>query len=85
MIEFVVKDRKLRLYPDGTITIRAMKGGKETIHEVWRPIRFSSNGRGYLKCNIAVDGRYTNLYKTRLIHLANNPDWDIFNSGHIKI
>jgi len=83
MIEFVVKDRKMRLYPDETITVRAVNRGNETVFERWKPIKFSSNGKGYLKCNLAIDGRYTNLYKHRLIYLAHNPDWDIFGGHHI--
>lgn len=87
MIEFVVKDRRMRYYPDDdVITIRSMIKGVETKDEIWRPIRFSSNGsgKGYLKCNIAVECRYTNLYKERLIYLANHPDWKIFGGTMIK-
>jgi len=73
----------MRLYPDETITVRAVKGKNETKHVAWKPIKFSSNGKGYLKCNLAIDGKYTNLYKHRLIHLAHNPDWDIFGGHHI--
>lgn len=85
MIEFVVKDRRMRYYPDDdVITIRSMIKGVETQREIWRPIKFSSNGKGYLKCNLAVEGRYTNLYKERLIYLAHNPDWKIFGGTMIK-
>lgn len=86
MIEFVVKDRRMRYYPDdGVITIRKMIKGVETKHNDWRPIKFSSNGKGYLKCNLAVEGRYTNLYKERLIYLANHPDWNIFGGTMINV
>ena len=79
MIEFVVKDRRMRYYPDDdVITIRTMRLGKESEYGKWRPIKFSSNGKGYMKCNIAVEGKYKNLYKERLIYLAKNPEWNIF-------
>jgi hypothetical protein len=79
MIEFVVKDRRMRYYPDDdVITVRAVKSGKDTKEKIWIPIKFSSNGKGYMKCNLAVEGKYKNLYKKRLIYLAHNPDWNIF-------
>ena len=85
MIEFVVKDRRMRYYPDDdVITIRKMIKGVETKHNDWRPIKFSSNGKGYLKCNLAIECRYTNLYKERLIYLANHQDWKIFGGTMIK-
>jgi len=86
MIEFVVKDRRMRYYPDDdVITIRKMIKGVETKHNDWRPIKFSSNGKGYLKCNLAIECRYTNLYKERLIYLANHPDWNIFGGTMINV
>ncbi len=79
MIEFVVKDRRMRYYPDDdVITMRSINRGKETKHNRWKPIKFSSNGRGYMKCNIAMEGEYKNLYKVRLIYLAYHPEWNIF-------
>jgi hypothetical protein len=79
MIEFVVKDRRMRYYPDDDIiTMRAVKNGKETQHNKWKPIKFSSNGKGYMKCNISMEGKNKNLYKERLIYLAKNPGWNIF-------
>lgn len=87
MIEFVVKDRRMRYYPeDDVIIIRKTIKGVETKHNDWRPIKFSSNGfgKGYMKCNIAVEGKYKNLYKERLIYLAHNPEWNIFGGRMIK-
>jgi hypothetical protein len=79
MIEFVVKDRRMRYYPDDDkITMRSVRSGKDTKEKTWKPIKFSSNGMGYMKCNISVEGKYKNLYKARLIYLAKNPGWNLF-------
>jgi len=81
MIEFVLKNRRLRLYPDGTITIRAIRYGKETKTEIWNEASFCNHSGGYLYCNITVDGIYKKFLKHRLLHLARNPGWDIFDSS----
>ena len=79
MIEFVVKNRRMRYYPDDDVfTVRSINGGKETKDETWKPISFSNNGKGYMKCQLSVGGKYKNLYKERLIYLAKNPEWNIF-------
>ena len=80
MIEFVLKNRRLRLYPDGTITCRAIKFGKEIINDKWYEISFCDHN-GYLKCGIKVDGVSKILLKHRLVKLAYNPSWDIFDSS----
>ena len=81
MIEFVLKDRRLRLYPDGTITCRAVNRGKETKTGTWRMVKFSKKARGYLYCSITIDGFKRKFYQHRLLHLARNPSWDIFDSS----
>ena len=81
MIEFNIKNRRLRLYPDGVITCRAIRNGKETKKEKWNNISFNDNGIGYLTATICVDGAPRNFYKHRLSHLARNPGWDIFDSS----
>ena len=81
MIEFKLKNRRLRLYPDGVITCRAIHRGKETIKETWNNISFNDNGIGYLVVTIYVDGAPRNFYKHRLLHLARNPGWDIFDTS----
>lgn len=80
MIEFNVGDRRLRYYPDGKITCRAIMNGKETINETWYDVSFSDT-RGYLRCSIVVNGVYKMFAKHRLSHLARNPGWDIFDSS----
>jgi len=82
MIEFVLKNRRLRLYPDGTMTRRALNSkGIETKKEIWIEIKFSRHSAGYLKCGLSVEGVERNFYKHRLLHLARNPDWDIFDAS----
>ena len=83
MIEFVIKNRRLRLYPDGDIGVRTIYGKKETKQESWTVISFNDNGYGYLKTQLTVEGKYVNLYRHRLVYLAENPDWDIFKDKMI--
>jgi len=78
MIEFVLKNRRLRLYPDGTITCRAIRSGKETKTEIWNDVSFSDDN-GYLKCYLTVDGIARIFLQHRLLHLARNPAWNIFD------
>lgn len=80
MIEFVLKDRRLRLYPDGTVACRAIRCGKETKNDIWTKIKFTNN-RGYLRCIIRLDGVPVSFYQHRLLHLARNPDWNIFDNS----
>ena len=81
MIEFMLKNRRLRLYPDGTITCRAIIRGKETKNGAWHEIKFCEMNTGYLCCNLSVDGVQKLLLQHRLLHLARNPGWDIFDTS----
>jgi len=78
MIEFVLKNRKLRLHPDGVMYCRDHWGGKETKNEKWNEIKFSKT-KGYDRCKITVDGIERNFYKHRLVKLAHDPTFDIFD------
>jgi len=78
MTEFVLGNRRLRLYPDGKITIRAIRNGEETKKDTWNDASFYAT-KGYLYCSITVDGIDKKFSKHRLSHLARNPDWDIFD------
>ena len=78
MIEFVIKNRRLRLI-DGVIYCRAHCRGKETKNETWRKIKFSKNTNGYLDCQITVDGIPKHFRKHRLVKLAHDPTFDIFD------
>ena len=77
-MEFVIKNRRLKLFPDGVIKSRAVVAGKETKKEIWREIKFSESN-GYLICGMIVDGSLKFFRKHRMLHLARNPGWDIFD------
>jgi hypothetical protein len=81
MIEFKLKNRRLRLHPDGVIYCREHWGGHETKKEKWREIKFSKTFKGYDQCKITVDGIERRFYKHRLVKLAHDPTFDIFDSS----
>jgi len=78
MIEFVLKNRLLRLHPDGVMYCRAHCRGKETKNEIWNEVTFRKN-KGYDRCQITVDGKQRHFFKHRLVKLAHNPTFDIFD------
>ena len=82
MIEFMLKNRRLRLYPDGVFRCRSIINGVETKTETWRIIKFSERIDGYLECGITIDGKSRLFLQHRLITLAHNPSWDIFDYSH---
>jgi len=84
MIEFVLKNRKLRLHPDGIMYARAHRNGVETKKIIWREIKFSSQN-GYISCSMVVDGERIKLYKHRLVYHAHNQDWDIFDGSMLNM
>ena len=80
MIEFVLKNRLLRLHPDGVIYTRSHYRGEETKSEKWTEVKFCKNA-GYDRCTITVDGIERAFYKHRLVKLAHDPTFDIFDSS----
>ena len=78
MIEFVLKNRRLRLHPDGVMYCRAHRNGQETKSEKWYEVTFHKD-QGYDRCNISVEGKGRNFKKHRLVKLAHDPTWDIFD------
>jgi len=81
MIEFILKNRRLRLHPDGVMYCRAHCRGKETKTEKWCEIKFSKTLKGYLDCQITVDGIPRHFSKHRLVKLAHDPTFDIFDGS----
>ena len=79
MIEFVLKNRRLRLHPDGVMYCRSHRDGHETKKEIWREIKFSKNSAGYDMCSITIDGIIRGFLKHRLVKLAHDPTFDIFD------
>ena len=87
MIEFVLKNRKLRLHPDGIMYIRDHKNGVETnTGRIWKEVSFHKTKNGYMSCCITLDGRSIKLLQHRLVYYAHNQDWDIWDiSKHNQI
>jgi len=82
MIEFELKNRRLRLHPDGVIYSRAFSHlGVETKNEKWNKIKFCKTNGGYDQCQISVDGIKRGFYKHRLVKLAHDPTFDIFDAS----
>ena len=79
MIEFVLKNRRLRLHPDGVMYRREHMNGQETKKEKWREIKFTKTPTGYLDFQITVDGIPRHFRKHRLVKLAHDPTFDIFD------
>jgi len=80
MIEFVLKNRKLRLHPDGVIYSRAHRNGVETKSEKWTEIKFN-DCKGYKRCCITLDGIETKLYQHRIVWYAHNQSWNIWDTS----
>ena len=82
MIEFVLKNRKLRLHPDGIMYARALnKFGEETKSgRIWKEVMFHKND-GYCQCTLAIDGVNTKFSQHRLVYYAHNQDWDIWDTS----
>jgi hypothetical protein len=80
MIEFVLKNRLLRLHPDGVMYCRSHKDGHETKKEKWYQVTFHKS-KGYDICNITIDGKQRKFKKHRLVKLAHEPTFDIFDAS----
>ena len=82
MIEFVLKNRKLRLHPDGVLYSRALNNkGEETKKELWREVKYSTTADGYHSGSITLEGKARNVKIHRLIWFAYHQDWDIFDTS----
>ena len=80
-MEFNIGNRRFKLEDNGVIKSRAIRNGEETKTELWRPIKFCENDNGYLIAGITIDGKLRFFRKHRVLHLARNPGWDIFDSS----
>lgn len=80
MIEFVLKNRKLRLHPDGIMYVRDHCRGVETKSEKWKEVKFHKN-KGYIQCTLAIDSVKIKFSQHRLVYYAHNQDWDIWDSS----
>ena len=80
MIEFVLKNRRLRLHPDGIMYIRAHMKGVETKNGKWKEVKFT-DCKGYKRCCMTLDGVNISLYKHRLVYYAHNQSWNIWDTS----
>ena len=80
MIEFKLKDRRLRLI-DGVFYSRAIWGGKETKKETWHEVSFFETAAGYLHCGLTLNKVNHNLLQHRLVWYAYHQDWDIWDTS----
>ena len=80
MIEFMLKDRRLRLI-DGVFYSRAIWRGQETKKEKWREVSFSENNDGYLYFGLALNKVQHNLLQHRLVWYAHHQEWDIWDTS----
>jgi len=78
MIEFVIENRRLRLHPDGVMYCRSHKDGHETKNEKWYQVSFCKK-EGYDVCGITINGKARMFKKHRLVKLAHDPTFDIFD------
>ena len=83
MIEFVLKNRRLRLHPDGVMYVRAISYlGEETMSgRIWKEVKFSKGVQGYFHCNITLNRVQRVLTQHRLVYYAHHQDWDIFDGS----
>jgi len=80
MIEFVLKNRRLRLHPDGVIYSRAHRNGVETKSEKWTEVKFH-DCNGYKRCHLTLDGVHSGLLEHRIVYYAHNQSWNIWDTS----
>jgi len=81
MIEFVLKNRKLRLHHDGIMYVRAHQKGVETKNGKWKEVKFH-DCKGYKRCHLTLDGVETLLKVHRLVYYAHNQSWNIWDTSN---
>jgi len=81
MIEFVLKNRKFRLHPDGIMYVRAHWGGSETKTEKWKEVKYCKTKDGYNQISVTLEGVSKNIKHHRIIYYAHNQDWNIFDTS----
>ena len=81
MIEFVLKNRKLRLHPDGVMYARAHQKGVETKSEKWKEVKFNDHTKGYKRCCITLDGVKSYLLEHRIVYYAHHQSWNIWDTS----
>ena len=80
MIEFVLKNRKFRLHPDGIMYVRAHMNGVETKNGAWKQVKFQKC-KGYMSCTLVYDGKDKTIKQHRMVYYAYNQYWDIWDGS----
>tara|TARA_R110001632_G_scaffold600_2_gene2109 strand:+ start:580 stop:1089 length:510 start_codon:yes stop_codon:yes gene_type:complete len=80
MIEFKLKDRRMRLIDDVFYARAFSRLGIETKKEKWSKVSFS-NSHGYLICNLIIDKLLVRIVQHRLVWYAHHQDWDIWDTS----
>ena len=81
MIEFKLKDRRMRLIDDVFYSRAFNNKGEETRKEIWRKVSFSEKSPGYLQCNLTLNKVNHMLLQHRLVWYAYHQDWDIWDTS----
>jgi len=80
MIEFKLKDRRLRLI-DGVFYLRTFSRlGIETKKETWTKLTFRDK-HGYLTCNLTLNKVRHMFLQHRMVWFAHHQDWNIWDSS----
>lgn len=79
MIEFMLKDRPMRLI-DGVFYARAFWGGKETKKEKWSKVTFCDS-HGYLHCALRLNKVLHRFLQHRLVWYAHHQYWNIWDTS----
>jgi hypothetical protein len=80
MIEFMLKDRRVRLI-DGVFYARAIRNGIETKNEIWREVSFHETAHGYIQCSLTCGGVEMEMWQHRMVWYAHNQEWDIWDTS----
>ena len=78
-MEFVIENYTLRATEEGKIE-RFWKANQKK-PDRWKEIKGRKNNKGYLTIGLCLTSVRRNVYIHRLVYLAYNPDFDIWDSG----
>lgn len=80
MIEFKLKDRRMRLIDD-VFYSRAICRGIETKKETWCKVTFG-NHEGYLRCDLQLNKVKHKILQHRMVWYAHHQEWNIWDTSH---
>ena len=81
MIEFKLKDRRLRLIDDVFYSRAFNNKGEETKKEIWRKMSFHETANGYITCSLTCDGVEMEMFQHRMVWYAHHQDWNIWDTS----